>query len=129
MTHADAEDRSPAWSPDGTRVAFLSARGGDDAKTRVWVMAADGGESRAVTPEKLDVQTFAWAPDGRSIAFVAADPKPEQKEKDEKAGRDWVDVDRDLMPRRLHIVSVVGAAGGSTRAAPCSSSRARADRR
>ncbi|MGH9866666.1 MAG: S9 family peptidase [Candidatus Polarisedimenticolia bacterium] len=104
LTSADAEDKSPAWSPDGSQVAFLSARGGKDAKVRVWVMTVSGGEPVAVTPEKVGVAAFAWAPHGRSLAYLAADPKPEAREKAEKEGRDWTVVDQDLRPRRLWIV-------------------------
>src|SRR5262245_56836075 len=75
ITSANSEDKSPAWSRDGTRIAFLSARGGDDAKTRLWVMSFGGGEPRPLTGDKIDVVSFAWSPDGRSIAFVASDPK------------------------------------------------------
>lgn len=115
MTSANSEDKSPAWSPDGTRIAFLAARGGEDAKTRVWILAANGGEALAVTDENLDVQAFAWAPSGNSIAFVAPDPKPDAKAKEEKSGRDWRVVDHDLTPRRLRIVNVAGPSSGNER--------------
>jgi dipeptidyl aminopeptidase/acylaminoacyl peptidase len=103
LTSAAAEDKSPAWSPDGTRLAFLSARGGEGAKTRLWIMPVAGGEPEAITPDNVDVQGFAWAPHGRSVAWLAADPKPAAREKAEKEGRDWTVVDQDLPVRRLWV--------------------------
>jgi dipeptidyl aminopeptidase/acylaminoacyl peptidase len=104
LTTADAEDQRPRWSPDGSRLAFLSKRGeGETAKTRVHILPVRGGEPWALTDEKTEVASFEWSPDGRSIAYVAVDPKPEEKEKEEKAGRDAIVVDRDLRPRRLWI--------------------------
>ena len=120
LTAADAVDKSPAWSPDGRFVAFLSARGPQKPKTRLYVIPSDGGEPRALSGDKSDVEDFAWSRDGRSIAFVAIDPKSETKEADEKAGRDWTVVDQDLRPRRLWIVQATGTsemgAGGETAA-------------
>jgi dipeptidyl aminopeptidase/acylaminoacyl peptidase len=116
LTTADAEDKSPAWSPDGRFIAFLSARGAEKAKTRLWVMPADGGEPRPLSGEKSDVESFAWSRDARSIAYVSIDPKSEAKEKDEKEGRDWQVVDQDLRPRRLWVVQADGDAGGTAAA-------------
>ena len=106
LTSADAEDKSPAWSGDGRAIGFLSARGGEKAKTRLWIIAADGGEAWPVSSEKSDVESFAWSRDGRRIAWVAIDPKSEEREKAEKVGRDWKVVDRDERPRRLWVLDV-----------------------
>ena len=65
-----AEDaRGPAWSPDGSRIAYtsLSARGG------VWVMNADGSGQRLVTTTPGELYGVAWSPDGTQLVFSNAD--------------------------------------------------------
>ena len=49
LTDNRAEDRFPAWSPDGSRIAFVSDRGGDED---VWVMLADGSGARVLTRDR-----------------------------------------------------------------------------
>lgn len=80
LTAAAARDVNPRWSPDGTRLVFVSDRSG--AK-QLWVIAAGGGEARALTSGKLSPAEPVWSPDGRSIAFVGK-PEPEagQEESD-----------------------------------------------
>ncbi len=63
-------DTHPRWSPDGSMIAFLSARGGDEQQ--VWVIPADGGEARQLTEMDQGVREFSWSPDGSRIAFAAA---------------------------------------------------------
>lgn len=106
LTTADAEDAAPAFSPDGARLAFLSKRGADSPKTRVYVLSMAAGEPEPVTDEKTEVSAFRWSPDGQAIAYVAVDPKPEAQEKDEKAGKDQTIMDRDLRPRRLWVLDL-----------------------
>jgi TolB protein len=56
------QGRDPAWSPDGSKLAF--ARGAD-----IWVTNADGtGEQLLMSEERTDAP--AWTPDGRKITFV-----------------------------------------------------------
>jgi dipeptidyl aminopeptidase/acylaminoacyl peptidase len=70
----------PAFSPDGTRLAFIAEDGtGADAESQVFVMPLDGGDAHPVTHAKGGVEQFAWRPDGAAIAFVSADPPPEPK--------------------------------------------------
>lgn len=68
-----AYQRTPAFSPDGRRLAFISDRSGSD---NVWTVNADGTGARALTAEKVDpLMAPAWTPDGRAIAaaHVSAD--------------------------------------------------------
>ncbi|MBX3093137.1 MAG: S9 family peptidase [Cryobacterium sp.] len=66
-------DGSPAFSPDGSLIAFLRA----DAKSppQLHVMAFGGGEPVRVTDQKLGVGEFDWSPDGTRLAFTARVPE------------------------------------------------------
>lgn len=67
LTRGDA-DFSPAWSPGGTRVAFLR---GADGPAQVWLLPMDGGEPEQLTTLPLGAGAPAWSPDGTKIAFAA----------------------------------------------------------
>lgn len=59
-------DRTPAWSPDMTRVAFASNRSGN---LHVYVMNADGTGLTGLTTGSFSDSRPAWSPDGSRIAF------------------------------------------------------------
>ena len=61
-------DNSPAWSPDGTRVAFVTSRDGD---YDVYTAAPDGSDLRNVTRSYAYDSEPAWSPDGKKIAFIS----------------------------------------------------------
>jgi TolB protein len=60
---------SPAWSPDGGRIAFVSARTGI---SQVYVVSAPGGEAVQWTHETAGAFAPAWSDDGESIIYAAA---------------------------------------------------------
>jgi dipeptidyl aminopeptidase/acylaminoacyl peptidase len=67
LTSAAGDDRNPAWSPDGSRIAFQSDR--DGGQFDVWVMDDDGGNAAALTTDLNEDRNPAWSPDGLWLAF------------------------------------------------------------
>jgi hypothetical protein len=54
----------PAWSPDGTSIAFAY-------QGRIWAVPVEGGVARQLTSGRGYHSQPSWSPDGRSIAFAA----------------------------------------------------------
>ncbi len=83
LTPGPGSHSSPAWSPDGKDLAFISDRGEDGSQ--VWVLPTDGGEARQVTRGKGGAGNPVWSPDGTRLAFsrsVPVSPHLEGKEDD-----------------------------------------------
>jgi hypothetical protein len=66
LTGGQADDLSPAWSPDGARIAFESTR---DGNSEIYVMNADGSNQVNVSNHPAYDGAPAWSPDGTMIAF------------------------------------------------------------
>ena len=66
LTRHSASDWFPAWSPDGTQIAFDSDR---DGNWEIYVMAADGSQPTRLTRNSAWDWFPAWSPDGTQIAF------------------------------------------------------------
>lgn len=62
-------DSSPRWSPDGSKLAFLSSR---DGHSQIYTMPASGGEGTALTTISTDVDLFVWSSDGATIAYASS---------------------------------------------------------
>lgn len=71
--------RGPQWSPDGRRLAFISARPSPNAapnapapRPQVYALTVtQGGEARHMTDLKEGVDAFSWSPDGMRLAVVS----------------------------------------------------------
>src|SRR5216683_2657340 len=67
LTNDQALDTDPAWSPDGTQLAYSSDK--DSAHLQLWIRDMPSGRSRQVTHLTTQPQGATWSPDGTRLAF------------------------------------------------------------
>ncbi|WP_160712948.1 DPP IV N-terminal domain-containing protein [Chitinophaga solisilvae] len=72
LTNDAAIDLDPAWSPDGSRLAFVSDRLG---KMDLWIHDMITGTDKRITDTPEGVMFPAWSPDGQQIAFLLSDAR------------------------------------------------------
>ena len=115
LTRGQERVSSPAFSPEGRHVAFLSDRpvpGAEDGKlgkTQLWSLALSGGEAWPVTRLERGVEDFGWI-DGESLV-IAAQESPSLWEQQRKAANDTsrvVDDAEHEPPIRLFRVELEG---------------------
>ena len=91
FTTGPGRDARPRWSPDGTRLAFVSSRQ-PEQKPQIYVMPADGGEPVCLTDAANGVDDLVWSPDSARLAFTARvggwrEPEDEAERRKSKPAR------------------------------------------
>ena len=66
LTTGNQSDSSPLWSPDGTRIAYISDQ---DGKPQLYVRWMDTGQTAKLTNLEYAPSRISWSPDGKRIAF------------------------------------------------------------
>ena len=95
LTRGPKADRSPEWSPDGSRLAFLSDR---DGTTQIYVIDPAGGEAMKLT-DGTAIRSYEWSPDGKAIGFVRLDERTPGEDGPRVVGED-------RRHAHLHVVDV-----------------------
>ncbi len=73
LTDDAAKDRNPSWSPDGSRIAFMSTRTG---RWELWSIRRDGSDLRPLTDLLTELHGTAWSPDGSRVITAVATASP-----------------------------------------------------
>lgn len=103
FTTGTAVDSNPVWSPDGSRLAFLSNRN-DEKKAQIFLMAADGGEAAALGKLDGELSNLQWSPDGAELSVLRRQPESKNRKKRNEKRDDAVVVDGEPRYNRLFIV-------------------------
>ncbi len=127
LTTGQGSDGAPAWSPQGDRIAWVSAREGS---SQIWLRWMDTGQQAELTQVTESPSNLSFSPDGEWLAFtmrVPADTKPLAQMPAAPRGAEWAPavrvIDRIgyradgagyLRPGYSHVF-VVPAEGGSPR--------------
>jgi dipeptidyl aminopeptidase/acylaminoacyl peptidase len=103
LTNAKKSSRAPAWSPDGSKLAFISDR---TDKSQIYIINPGAGEADAVTSVEDGVNGFEWAPDGKRIAYTATEAKSAALKDREKKYGEFKVVEQDYRMAQLFVIDL-----------------------
>jgi dipeptidyl aminopeptidase/acylaminoacyl peptidase len=103
LTNSKKSSLSPAWSPDGARLAFISDR---TDKRQLYLINPAAGEAEPLTTGEDGVGSFAWSPDGKSIAYASTEGKLQRIKDREKKYGEFEIVDQDHRMTHLFVLDV-----------------------
>jgi Tol biopolymer transport system component len=69
LTHNGHQNYLPAWSHDGSQIAFLSQEGKDTQTAEIYVIGINGNNEHRLTQNKAPEYGITWSPDDLQIAF------------------------------------------------------------
>jgi dipeptidyl aminopeptidase/acylaminoacyl peptidase len=103
LTYGRKSSLQPAWSPDGSWLAFVSDR---DGKRQLYRIALVGGEAEKLTSTEEGVNNFAWSPSGTQVAYTMTDPISDAiKEREKRWGEIRIE-DQDQRYAHLHVLDL-----------------------
>ena len=69
ITRDGTSNQRPRWSPDSSRIAYISNRSGS---SQIWLMAPDGSAAKAVTNLSTEADGELFSADGKSLVFTSS---------------------------------------------------------
>jgi Tol biopolymer transport system component len=73
FTYEGGDEQNPVWTPDGTRVAYASQRGG--TPTMFWKTADGNGTPEKILAAEHPQRPSSFSADGRFLAYTELDPQ------------------------------------------------------
>src|SRR5687768_10957218 len=71
LTSGGGSDGPAVWSPQGDRIAWVSAR---DGSAQIWLRWMDSGQTAVLSQLAESPGDLSWSPDGRTLAFTMRVP-------------------------------------------------------
>jgi len=110
LTSSERGESQPQWSPDGSMISFVSARGvgatEDGPRAQIWMLNSDGGEGSPLTTARDGIIAYSWSPDGKRIAYLTPDTVSREAEAKLRRRDDPKVYEGDLRLNHLWVIDV-----------------------